>query len=175
MSNLSLIEDQTQLNRIYAEIEERVTAARDSRPIWPCKAGCDACCRRLAQPLMITAAEWHTLKAGIKQLPTAVQKSIGRKIRALADWEEGHLVCPLLNEEKGMCRVYDHRPAACRMYGYYIAKNNKQWCDLIEELSEAGELDGVMLGNYTAVTRDLRQQFGEQKSIVEWYTERSVS
>lgn len=170
MNDLPLIENQQQLNQIYREIEERVTAARDSRPIWPCQAGCDACCRRLARPLVITAAEWHTLQAGLAQLPAAVQETIGRKIKALAAWEGGSVVCPLLNEEKGMCRVYDHRPAACRMYGYYVAKRNNQWCELIEALSEAGELDGVMLGNYAAVTRELRQQFGEQKSIVDWYT-----
>jgi hypothetical protein len=43
------------------------------------------------------------------------------------------------------------------------------WCQQIEELYEAGALEGVTLGNYSAMQRQLGQAFGDVQSIVIWY------
>lgn len=168
---IQLIEDQDALESIYAEIEHRTQAAQQARPIWPCQKGCDLCCRRLAHPPEITAVEWEQLREGMRQLPTSVQEEVYHKVLALREHTEGVVVCPLLDEEAGACRVYAHRPAACRMYGFYVARRHNQWCQQIEELYESGALDGVTFGNYTAVQRQLEQQFGERRSIVAWLLE----
>lgn len=175
MQNVSFIENDGQLNEVYKQIEARVAQAHRTHPIWPCKKGCDACCRQLANPPEFTAVEWHHLYQGIQTLPKAIQFEISQKIVALAhrdEAEQSFVVCPLLDEEKGSCRVYTHRPAACRMYGFYVSRHNNQWCQLIEDLYQAGDLEGAMLGNHTAMKRFIRQKFGDARSIVDWWQEK---
>lgn len=174
MSTIPLIEDEAKLAKIYAEIEQRVSAAQAARPVWPCKMGCDACCRRLAHPPKVTAVEWHHLKKGIQALPKHVFDEVEQKILALADRDEEKrpfVTCPLLDEEIGACRVYAHRPAACRMYGFYVSRYNNQWCQQIEDLFQDGALDGVMLGNVSSMNRYIQNKFGEIRSIVFWWNE----
>ncbi len=174
MQNVSFIENDAQLTEVYKEIETRVAQAQRTHPVWPCKKGCDACCRRLAQPPEFTAVEWLRLYQGIQTLPNAIQDDIKEKVAALAhrdETEQSFVVCPLLDEEKGACHVYAHRPAACRMYGFYVSQHNNQWCQLIEDLFQAGDLEGAMLGNHTAMRRLIRQKFGDTRSIVQWWQE----
>ncbi|MBW4469884.1 MAG: hypothetical protein KME45_05710 [Stenomitos rutilans HA7619-LM2] len=45
------------LQRLDAQIEARAQAIRADRDWWPCRRGCDACCRRLAYPPELSAAE----------------------------------------------------------------------------------------------------------------------
>ena len=33
-----------------------------ARPDWPCKRGCDDCCRSLASPMRISRAEWERIE-----------------------------------------------------------------------------------------------------------------
>jgi uncharacterized protein len=56
------------LQVIYTDIAHRVGAITAVRPIWPCHKGCDGCCRRLAQPPAMTAAEWQVVYQGFLQL-----------------------------------------------------------------------------------------------------------
>ena len=56
------------LQVIYTDITHRVGAITAVRPIWPCHKGCDGCCRRPAQPLAMTAAEWQAVYQGFLQL-----------------------------------------------------------------------------------------------------------
>lgn len=172
--NLPLIDDQAELDKIYAEIASRTEAAHAEKPIWPCRKGCDLCCRRLANVPALTAAEWTRLAEGIAQLAEEVQHEIEAKILALGEGERPFIVCPLLDEASGACRVYHHRPAACRMYGFYVSRYNNQWCEQIDALFEAGQLDGVTLGNYAAMKRQLHRQFGETKTLVEWTKSRPL-
>ena len=62
-----------------------------------------------------------------------------------------------------------HRPATCRMYGFYVSATGNRWCDDIQQRSEAGMTDGVVLGNHDAVERELTRQFGVAQSLVEWF------
>jgi Fe-S-cluster containining protein len=160
------------LIKLYDEIELRTRSATRERPVWPCRRGCDACCRRLARPPEVTAVEWQFMFQGIQALPSATQVAIGHKITALANRDTDDLnfvVCPFLDEEAGACLIYAYRPAACRMYGFYVSRQSNMWCQQIEELYEAGALEGVTLGNYSAMQRQLGQAFGDVQSIVIWY------
>ena len=175
MTNTLSNAEKAQLAQIYNTIEIRVQAAQKSHPVWPCKMGCDACCRQLANPPEITAVEWQHLYAGIQTLPQTIQLEVQQKIEALAHRDEKEqpvVTCPLLDEAKGACRVYDYRPAACRMYGFYVSQHNNQWCQMIEELDQAGKLEGAVLGNYSAMRRQIQQNFGPIRSIVDWWQEK---
>lgn len=161
------------LQRIYLEIAGRTQAIASARPEWPCRKGCDTCCRRLPHPPEVTAAEWDLLYAGFRQLSPAIQVTVGRKITALpANAAPGeYLTCPFLDEDAGACLVYAHRPAACRSYGFYASRSGNQWCDQIEARVNAGMAEGVMLGNHQALTRAMAKQFGEARPITTWFGE----
>ncbi len=163
------IDDHRQLAQIYDEIEHRVSSAQAEKPIWPCRKGCDLCCRRLAHVPEVTAVEWQKMQLGIQQLPLDIQTEVAHKIKSLKGHQEGFVTCPLLDEEAGACRIYEHRPAACRMYGFYVSRRNNQWCQEIEDLFQAGELDGVTFGNYAAMKRTLGEQFGDVYPITIWF------
>ena len=179
MSMIPLVDDEAKLSKIYAEIEQRVSEAQAARPVWPCQMGCDGCCRRLAHPPEITAVEWHHLNKGIQALPKHIFGEIEQKVLALAERDEEKrpfVTCPLLNEELGACRVYEHRPTACRMYGFYVSRYNNQWCQQIEDLFQQGKLDGVVFGNYASMNRVIQKTFGTIQPITLWWNEmRNVS
>ena len=158
-----------QLDVIYTDIAQRVRAMTDARPLWPCRKGCDGCCRRLAQPPEMTAAEWDVVRQGFLHLSPATQHEVAQRIRALADWTDGSVTCPFLDDTHGTCLIYAYRPAACRMYGFYVSRMDHWWCADIQALYEAGVCDGVVLGNYGAIERALHQQCGEVKALVEWF------
>jgi uncharacterized protein len=158
-----------QLQVIYTDIAQRVRAITDARPIWPCRQGCDGCCRRLAQPPEMTAIEWQGVYQGFLQLSPTTQHEVAKRIQALADWQDGPVTCPFLDAAHGTCLVYEHRPAACRMYGFYVSRTDHWWCADIQALYEAGVCDGVILGNQEAIERMLHQQCGAVKSLGEWF------
>ncbi len=58
-----------QLEGIYTDIAQRVRAITEERPLWPCHKGWGCCCRQLAQPPEITAAEWHVVHQGFYTCP----------------------------------------------------------------------------------------------------------
>jgi len=160
------------LQKLYEKIEIRTSSAQEVKPDWPCRKGCSLCCQKLAYPLIITETEWSYLSKGMAQLPPEVQQEVHQKIESLGTWDktqQKHVVCPLLDQETGACRTYEYRPAACRMYGFYVSRHNNQWCEEIEVLYTSHQLDGVILGNFTATKEQLKRNFGEEKSIVEWY------
>jgi Fe-S-cluster containining protein len=161
-----------QLIELYDEIEMRAHSAVTERPVWPCRRGCDACCRRLAHPPEVTAVEWQLMSQGLQALPTTTQAVIGHKITALTARESDatdFIICPFLDEVVGACLIYAQRPAACRMYGFYVSRQSNMWCQQIEDLYQAGALEGVTLGNYSAMQRQLERAFGDIQSIVIWY------
>lgn len=158
-----------QLEIIYADIDQRVHAITAARPLWPCRKGCDGCCRRLAQVPELTAGEWQVLQQGFLRLPTATQHEVARRIRALAHWQGGEVTCPFLDDTHGTCLVYAYRPVACRMYGFYVSRTDHWWCADIQALYEAGVCDGLVLGNHGAIERAVHQQCGAVQSLVEWF------
>lgn len=157
------------LQVIYTDIAQRVRAITAARPGWPCHKGCDGCCRQLARPPEMTADEWQGVYQGFVQLSPTTQQEVTRRIRALADWQDGSVTCPFLDTTHGTCMIYDYRPAACRMYGFYVSRTDHWWCADIQALYEAGACEGVILGNQGAIERALHQQCGEVQSLVEWF------
>ena len=85
-------------------------------------------------------------------------EEVARRIRVSADWQDGPVTCPFLDATHGTCLVYDQRPAACPMYGFYVSRTDHWWCAAIQALYEAGTCDGVILGNQEAIERTLHQQ-----------------
>jgi Fe-S-cluster containining protein len=160
-----------QLQVIYADIDQRLRAMTAACPNWPCRKGCDNCCRQLARPPEMTAAEWHVVQQGLAQLPPETQHEVGRRIQALAYWQGAPVTCPFLDATHGACLIYTHRPAACRMYGFYVSRTAHWWCGDIQALYDAGDCDGLILGNYGAIERALHDQCGEVKSLLEWFTQ----
>ena len=116
---------------IYEDIDRRVQATHEAQPSWPCRRGCDHCCRSLAEPMRLTRAEWEHLRDAI---PANAKSDDPR-------------VCPFLARDEGACRVYAHRPAACRTYGYYVERDEVLGCDRI--LARAN--DDVVWGNEESV------------------------
>ena len=158
------------LHEVFLQIETRVQAVVDSRPEWPCHKGCDGCCRRLAHLPELTEAEWRDVQQGVEQLDAATQQRVRSRLCELsAEPVTGPVICPLLETEAGICLIYAHRPATCRMYGFYVSATGNLWCDDIQQRSVAGMTDGVVLGNQDAVEREMTQQFGATRSLVDWF------
>ncbi len=64
------------LEHFDERIAARVAAIRAVRSDWPCRRGCDACCRSLARPLALTAAEWARVDAAVARLDEDARREV---------------------------------------------------------------------------------------------------
>lgn len=149
-------------------IEMRVSAIRVGHPDWLCRMGCDGCCRRLAEIPTLTSAEWQRLKTGLDGLPASVFAAISQNVTALAMQADRPLVCPLLDQDAGACLVYEHRPTACRTYGFYVQRDKGLYCKAIEARVAAGDWNTVVWGNQDSINRRLAD-LGYTKALTEWF------
>jgi Fe-S-cluster containining protein len=156
------------LVQLHTDIEERVQAIRDDHSDWLCGLGCDGCCHRLAEVPLLTEAEWDWLKEGLAALPPALLQEIGQDIAALAEQPSRPIVCPLLDRSAGACRVYAHRPIACRTYGFYVQRDQGLYCKDIESRVAGGAWVGVVWGNHDAIDRRL-SDLGDTRELTEWF------
>jgi Fe-S-cluster containining protein len=156
------------LARLHADIDTRVQSIRDDHRDWLCRMGCDGCCRRLAEVPRLTFVEWELLKEGLAALPSDQIREIGRDIAALAEQPARPIVCPLLDRSAGACRVYAHRPVACRTYGFYVQRGLGLYCKDIESRVAEGAWVDVVWGNQDAIDRRL-QGFGDARELTEWF------
>ena len=131
---------------IYDAIEARAKATHEAEPSWPCRRGCDHCCRSLAEPMRITRAEWELLRTAIGDRSVV---------------SDDPRVCPFLDRAEGACRVYAQRPAACRTYGYYVERNEVLGCAQILERADAP----IVWGNAESVAQALD---GEALPLEAW-------
>lgn len=155
------------LSELHADIDARVQASLGSHPDWQCRKGCDGCCRRLAEVPRLTAAEWNWLREGLSALPQEPLREIGLGIAALPK-SQRPLVCPLLERTTGACRVYAHRPVACRTYGFYVQRELGVYCKDIEARVNAGDFADVVWGNHDAIDQRLAD-LGETRELTEWF------
>ncbi|MCB9550278.1 MAG: YkgJ family cysteine cluster protein [Myxococcales bacterium] len=157
------------LARLIAEVEARADSLATGRD-WPCHAGCDGCCRRLAVIPALTGAEWALLAPVFAALPADRRADIRARALALADHPAGALVsCPFLDGEAGLCQVYAGRPAACRSYGFYRGARHDAFCGLVEAALPALEADGPLLfGNQDALDARL-DALGGRVDLVAWF------
>lgn len=145
------------LYQIHAAIEQRTEAIREAHPDWPCRKGCDDCCRSLASEPLLSEPEWSLLRP-------ALSGELLQRIAANANAPRP-VTCPLLDRATGACLVYAVRPLACRSYGYYAERGKVLGCHRIEAVAAAD--DSILWGNHTALDRET-SAFGPAKPLSEW-------
>ena len=163
---------------LYDDVERRARRTAEEHPFWPCRRGCDACCRRLAEVPRFTRAEWEWLREGLDALPPATRAQVDARLGALAAAErEGrlgrHVVCPMLDETEGACLVYAHRPLACRTYGFYVRRGDGLHCDLVERAVADHPEAAVVWGNADGAEEDARRLSGEERALTAWLADRA--
>ena len=145
---------------VAARAEGMIAARGD----WPCRKGCDDCCRRLASVPLVSAVEWAGIREALDGLPVAVAEAARERIRLSAVGERP-FTCPLLERASGACLVYAARPVECRTYGFYVERDRVLGCERIEAV--AGEVSSVVWGNHDGVAADL-QALGEAAPLHAW-------
>lgn len=154
---------------IYEDVERRSRSTNDAHPWWPCRRGCDLCCRRLAEVPRFGREEWALLRDAIAELPPDVRAGVDARLDALAEHRGGHVVCPLLDEREGACLVYAARPGACRTYGYYVERGDVLGCARVRDaVAASGEEDRIVWGNEEGVRHALATVSGEPAPLTEW-------
>ena len=157
----------TQLHQIREAVAQRADATLAAHRDWPCRKGCDECCRRLAAPPRISREEWLAVRSAIDALPAEIADAVRRRIRE-ALGAAPPVVCPLLETAAGTCLVYEARPVACRAYGFYAERDRVLGCGRIGAI--AGTRPDVLWGNHAALEERLGA-LGEAKEIHEWLAE----
>jgi len=132
------------LVQIQDAVRRRTDEITAAHPEWPCRKGCDDCCRNLAAAPRVSAAEWGAIRTAIDALPGDIAEAVRERIRARAS-----RVCPLLDTEAGACLVYEARPIACRTYGFYAEREGVLGCARIAAI--AAEDRDMVWGNHAAV------------------------
>lgn len=141
-----------QLRILHADIESRCRSLAEQHADWPCRKGCADCCRRLAALPSLTGPEWELLQQGLAGLPRPVQMEIRQRLQLLTSSNFGPpFTCPFLDDAAGACLVYTHRPLACRMYGFYVERDQGLYCGQILGRVEGGELAAAVWGNACAM------------------------
>ena len=73
-------EQRQTLEDLYRRIDERVSSITSTHAWWPCRRGCDHCCRHLAAPLTVTRLEWTYLWEGFQALPPQARAEIRARV-----------------------------------------------------------------------------------------------
>jgi Fe-S-cluster containining protein len=150
------------LFQIQTAIDERTDAIRQaavaSGADWPCRKGCDDCCRSLASEPLISEAEWRMLEPA---LTPALKQNIAASAKASRP-----VTCPLLDLETGACRVYQVRPLACRTYGYYAERDKVLGCHRIEAVAASDPF--VLWGNHAALEARTLAELGPVQALSDW-------
>jgi uncharacterized protein len=155
-----------ELVTIQQTIDRRVSHILAGRSDWPCRKGCEDCCRHLAAIPEITEAEWKQLRIGLDSLSAVQRKEVALRVEAMREFSRPY-TCPLLDLASGSCLVYTQRPIACRTYGFYVERDRGLYCHRIETLEQTGELRDVIWGNQTAIDDDTAR-LGSKRSLVDW-------
>ncbi|MBL8741617.1 MAG: YkgJ family cysteine cluster protein [Myxococcales bacterium] len=155
------------LTVLDAEIAARCEATCDAKPDWPCRAGCDDCCRSLAAVPVVSPPEWERLRDAVRALTPSERAEVARAFdERRARGEARPIVCPLLGE-RGLCRVYGARPLACRSYGFYADHEGVLGCGRIHTRADDAE---VLWGNHEALLRSAAS-LGDARSLLAWAEE----
>ena len=156
----------TRLLEIQDTVHQRTAEITSSRKDWPCRKGCDDCCRNLAAVPRVTAEEWRLIAAELVALPSEIADAARRRIQDSVAAVRP-IVCPLLDTASGTCLVYQARPIACRAYGFYAERKFVLGCHRIESLAQ--QSPDVVWGNHAALEEQLRS-IGPDRSFAEWLT-----
>lgn len=154
----------TPLYQIQDDVRLRTEAMAAAHGNWPCRKGCDDCCRHLAAAPRVTAEEWVLIANAIGALPPDAADTVRQRVRDSAGATRP-VVCPLLDCHSGTCLVYEARPVACRAYGFYAERRDVLGCSRIELLSR--ESNDIVWGNHAALEERL-QQLGSSAELSVW-------
>jgi Fe-S-cluster containining protein len=160
------------LNVLVEQVQARAQTLATAHPEWPCRRGCDACCKRLARVPELTDSEWEWLEAALRALPEAELQACLERAEALTrhvteHGDEGPIECPLLDAEHAVCRVYAARPLACRSYGFYVHRDHDAWCERVSAHVQDVRA-GLVFGNHDALDRELARASTESRSLLAW-------
>ncbi|WNG28172.1 YkgJ family cysteine cluster protein [Cystobacter fuscus] len=162
-------EQRATLEDVYRRVDARASSISEGHDWWPCRKGCDHCCRHLAEPLTVSEWEWSYLWEGFQALAPAAREEIRARVAELEGTRRPY-TCPFLDRESGGCRVYTHRPLACRTYGFYVSRGVGTWCHFIQALlAQHGEGD-ILWGNHDAVEATLERLSGPPLSLFQWFS-----
>ena len=159
------------LKILREEVASRAAAISGSAPGWPCRKGCDNCCRNLACLPELIEEEWASVEEGLAGLDAESLEIVEARLMGLRDGARPPHVCPFLDETSGACRIYAHRPMACRTYGFYVERGVGSYCGIIRERVENGDYAGVVWGNHEAVDARL-EGMGPRVAMREWVQRR---
>jgi len=154
----------TRLYQIQEAVRQRAQEIASAHGNWPCRKGCDDCCRRLASVPRVSREEWHHIAAALDALPADTADAVRRRI-AHAALVARPVICPLLDAASGACLVYEARPVACRAYGFYAEGRYVLGCSRIESM--ARQLPEVVWGNHAALEERL-EALGTAASLADW-------
>ena len=154
----------TRLHQMQEAVRLRVEEIIASQSNWPCRKGCDDCCRRLASVPRVSRPEWESIGAALECLPASVAELARQRIRDSATASRP-VICPLLDRDAGTCLVYEARPVACRAYGFYAQRQYVLGCSRIESIGR--QSPDVVWGNHTALEEQL-QSLGEAAELSNW-------
>ena len=90
----------TGLQQIQDEVRLRAEEIASTHGSWPCRKGCDECCRRLASTPRVTQEEWLLIAEAIEAFPAATAELMNQRIRDSAGMLRP-VVCPLLDADRG--------------------------------------------------------------------------
>lgn len=152
------------LHQIQRNVASRSHAIISAQPDWPCRKGCDECCRRLASAPRVSEEEWRLIAAAVEALPCEIADLVRRRIRESASATRP-VVCPLLDTDSGTCLVYEARPVACRAYGFYAERQYVLGCSRIERIGDKRR--NVVWGNHAALEEELRE-LGPAAALSQW-------
>jgi Fe-S-cluster containining protein len=152
------------LHQIQESVRLRVEEISSAQISWPCRKGCDECCRRLASVPRVSREEWQLIAAALETLPADTVDLVRRRIQALA-CARAPVTCPLLDTNSGTCLVYEARPVACRAYGFYAEREDVLGCSRIESIGR--QSPDVIWGNHAAL-EDRLGLLGPAASLSVW-------
>jgi uncharacterized protein len=153
------------LIQIQEEVRLRVEQITSTHGNWPCRKGCDECCRRLASLPRVSREEWQSIAEALHALPANVAEAARQRIRDSA-FVSRPVVCPLLDSDSGSCLVYEARPIACRAYGFYVERDVVLGCSRIEAVGEQSR--DIVWGNHSALEQRL-DSLGPAADLIEWF------
>jgi len=145
------------LRELRDAADARASALTTRYPEWPCRKGCDHCCRSLARMPEISEIEWREVEAGLALLPAATRAEIDARMGA-------EKICAFLDPVQGACLIYEHRPIACRTYGFYV---DERGIGLHCHRIEPGAYPEAVWGNHSAVDARL-EALGPTRSTAQW-------
>jgi len=154
----------TPLYQIQDEVRARVEEIRSAHGDWPCRKGCDECCRHLASVPLVTAEEWRLIASALDALPARIAERVRQRIRGSSSASRP-VVCPLLDVDAGTCLVYEARPVACRAYGFYAERRVVLGCNRIESVSR--QATDIVWGNHAALEARM-ESLGPAAALFEW-------